>query len=86
MDKLTTTYGAIGCRKSTWHDPEVNAAIPFYHRMESLHCVAREIPQRSDWPRIAGLIDRLVVSAITTSTPIETLLADADRSFSTETA
>ncbi len=27
MDKLTTTPGAIGCHKSTWHDPEVNAAF-----------------------------------------------------------
>jgi multiple sugar transport system substrate-binding protein len=30
MDKLTTTSGAIGCRRSTWNDAEVNAAIPFY--------------------------------------------------------
>lgn len=81
MDKLTTTLGAIGCRKSTWADPEVNAAIPFYHRIEQLHSNAREIPQRSDWPRIAGIIDQLVTAAVTTNTPIATLLAEADRSL-----
>ena len=37
MDKLTTTCGAIGCRRSTWCDAEVNRPIPFYRRMEKLH-------------------------------------------------
>jgi multiple sugar transport system substrate-binding protein len=78
MDKLTTTSGAIGCRKSTWTDPEVNAAIPFYHRMESLHAAAREIPQRSDWPGIAAIIDKLVVSTITADQSVETLLQQAE--------
>lgn len=81
MDKLTTMSGAIGCRRSTWRDAEVNAMIPFYHRIEGLHCNAREIPQRSDWPRIAGIIDTLVTASITTDTPIEELLRRADKSF-----
>ncbi len=81
MDKLTTTAGAIGCRRSTWSDPEVNAAIPFYHRIEQLHANAREIPQRADWPRIASIIDTLVTRAITTSTPIDELLREADVTF-----
>lgn len=80
MDKLTTTNGAIGCRKSTWHDPEVNAAIPFYHRIVQLHANAREIPQRSDWPRIAAAIDALVTAAAATHTPIIELLQHADDS------
>lgn len=82
MDKLTTTLGAIGCRRSTWVDPEINAAIPFYQRIEQLHANAREIPQRTDWPRIAGIIDRLMTSTVSTSTPIVELLAEADRSLS----
>ena len=81
MDKLTTTSGAIGCRRSTWNDPEVNAAIPFYHRIEQLHANAREIPQRPDWPRIAAIIDKLVTDTITTDAPIEELLRQADASF-----
>src|SRR6185437_5855371 len=82
MDKLTTTLGAIGCRRSTWVDPEGNAAIPFYTRIEQLHANAREIPQRTDWPRIAGIIDRLVTATVNTSAPIAELLSEADRSFS----
>ena len=81
MDKLTTTSGAIGCRKSTWHDADVNASIPFYHRIEQLHSVAREIPQRADWPRIASLIDRAVTETISSNTPIEDILRTADTSF-----
>ncbi len=80
MDKLTTTCGAIGCRRSTWSDPEVNAAIPFYRRIEQLHARAREIPQRADWPRIAAVIDTLVAATINTSEPIEELLRQADAS------
>lgn len=81
MDKLTTMSGAIGCRRSTWHDAEVNAAIPFYHRIEGLHRNAREIPQRADWSRIAGIIDALVTASITTDAPIEELLRRADEGF-----
>lgn len=82
MDKLTTTSGAIGCRKSTWADPDVNAAIPFYRRLETLHASAREIPQRADWPRIAAIIDALVTATISTETPISELLAHADEAYS----
>ncbi len=79
MDRLTTLCGAIGCRRSTWTDPEVNARIPFYRRMDELHRVAREIPQRRDWPAIARTIDMLVTQTITTRTPIRNLLEDAQR-------
>ena len=82
MDRLTTVSGAIGCRRSSWNDPEINAAIPFYRRMTSLHDHAREIPQRDDWSKIAEIIDRLVTWAITTSDPISDLLRDADESYS----
>ena len=81
MDRLTTTSGAIGCRRSTWNAPEINESIPFYRRMELLHDHAREIPQREDWPRIAAIIDRLVTSAITSSTPTRELLRAADESY-----
>jgi multiple sugar transport system substrate-binding protein len=78
MDKLTTISGAIGCRRSTWNDPDVNEAIPFYRHIEQLHANAREIPQRADWPRIASIIDRLVTDTITSDAPIEALLRQAD--------
>lgn len=80
MDRLTTTSGAIGCRRSTWDDPQVREAIPFYGQLESLHRHAREIPRRDDWPVMAAVIDRLVVRTITTTTPIRELLEEADAS------
>lgn len=79
MDRLTTLSGAIGCRKSTWLDREMNQSIPFYRRMEELHNAAREIPQRSDWPAIARTIDTLVARTVKTSVPIWTLLREAQQ-------
>jgi multiple sugar transport system substrate-binding protein len=74
MDKLLTLEGGIGCRKSTWEDPDVNAVIPFYQKMSSLHQVARELPKRSDWNALAARIDRLVLDAINTDRPISELV------------
>ena len=39
MDKLTTLEGAIGVRRSTWADPEINRLIPFFHKLEELQRV-----------------------------------------------
>jgi multiple sugar transport system substrate-binding protein len=86
MDKLTTMSGAIGCRRSTWNDCEVNAAIPFYYRIEQLHAHAREIPSRPDWPRIAAIVDKLVTANITTNTSVEELLRQADEEFGRQSA
>jgi multiple sugar transport system substrate-binding protein len=78
MDKLTTMSGAIGCRRSTWNNSAVNAAIPFYHRIEGFHAHAREIPQRADWPRIASIIDQLVTDTASSGAIIAQLLRRAD--------
>lgn len=73
MDKLVTLEGAIGCRKSTWNDPDVNRAVPFYNRLESLHNNAREMPRMAEWPRIASLIDELMLNIIRTNKPVDQL-------------
>ncbi len=80
MDRMTTLSGAIGCRRSTWTDAEVNRKIPFYHRLNVLHQGAREIPKRNDWAQIALKIDALVTSTITTTIPVRELLVDTQRS------
>lgn len=82
MDRVTAICGAIGCRRSTWNDAAINADIPFYRSMERLHDNAREIPQRADWPRIAGIIDTLVTSALNSELPSRRLLQTADADFS----
>jgi multiple sugar transport system substrate-binding protein len=77
MDKLLTLEGAIGCRKSTWNDPDVNRTVPFYNRLESLHTNAREIPRLAEWPRIASSIDELMLNVIQTDKPIDQLTREA---------
>lgn len=77
MDRITTLSGAIGCRRTTWSDPEINKLIPFYCGVEKLHRSAREIPPRSNWPLIAGRIDKLITRTITTDISICELLREA---------
>ncbi len=74
MDKLLTLQGGIGCRRSTWADPEVARITPFFNRLPQLHENARELPRRADWPAIAHRIDQLVLDTINTTEPIALLL------------
>lgn len=78
MDKLLTLEGGIGCRKSTWNDPDVNRLIPFYRDLESLHKGAREMPRLSRWPLVASLIDQLVLNSIDKQIPVDQLARQAD--------
>ncbi len=77
MDKLLTLEGAIGCRRSTWIDEDVNRIVPFYRRMEVLHAGAREMPRMPQWPKVSEVIDRMVLQAIDTAAPIETIVLQA---------
>lgn len=74
-DKLLTLEGGIGCRRSTWHDPEVNALTPYYHQLDQLHQQARTLPQHPRWAEIAAIIDGVVQQALSTDAPSEELLA-----------
>jgi len=78
MDKLLTLEGAVGCRKSTWSDPEVLAVVPHFRQLETLHTHSRELPRTADWPLIASLIDDFVRSAAISNDPVERLLEQAD--------
>ncbi len=77
MDLLTTTEGAIGTRRSTWADPEVNARIPYYHRLDWLHEHARQIPHHPRLADIAHAIDAMLAEALTGSRPSRDLLTEA---------
>jgi multiple sugar transport system substrate-binding protein len=79
MDKLTTLEGAIGVRRSTWADPEVNQLIPFFHQLEVLHEHARELPWHPRLADIAHVIDELLAQATGTSLPVESLLREAQQ-------
>ena len=77
MDRLLTLEGAVGCRRSTWIDPEVSRAIPFFRRLEQLHANARELPRMEAWPQIASLIDELIAYVLQSETPVQQLLEEA---------
>jgi len=77
MDKLLTLEGGIGCRRSTWTDPEVNAAIPFMRRLDELHAPARELPRSRTWPRLVHVIDATVQQAIKSDASTEVILREA---------
>ena len=73
-DKLLTLEGAIGCRKSTWNDSDVNSLVPYYYKLEELHLNTRSLPRKSNWSEIADVIDQLVLSVINSSEEIKTIL------------
>ncbi|MBD0376431.1 MAG: extracellular solute-binding protein [Flavisolibacter sp.] len=73
-DKLLTLEGGIGCRLSTWHDQEVNAIVPYYHKLEQLHQNAKSLPLKSNWAKIATVIDEVVLQTVNTHKPITELL------------
>jgi multiple sugar transport system substrate-binding protein len=74
-DKLLTLEGGIGCRLSTWHDAEINALVPYYHKLEMLHQQAQNLPPKANWAQIASIIDEVVLKAINTDVPVAELLA-----------
>lgn len=77
MDKLTATEGAIGVRRSTWDDAEVNARIPYYHRLGWLHEHAREMPLTPHLAAISHIVDDLLTAATTSQAPTAQLLSHA---------
>ena len=77
MDLVTTREGAIGVRRSTWADPEVNRAVPYYHALERLHAQAREMPRHPRLKQISQAVDAMMWAAVTTEAPGEALLAEA---------
>ena len=79
MDLLTTTEGAIGVRRSTWADAEVNRTVPYSHKLEMLHARARELPVHPKLADISHMIDDMLARAVTTSASTEALLAEAQR-------
>ena len=80
-DKLLTNEGGIGCRKSTWNDIEINKTIPYYHKLSMLHESALTLPQTPVWPKVAELIDHMVLKAIDSKTPSAQLLEETQHNI-----
>ncbi len=77
MDRLTTMEGAIGVRRSTWSDREINAVVPYYHKLDLLHAHARELPVHPRLAGIASIVDEMVGHALASNRPSPDLLAEA---------
>lgn len=77
MDRITTEEGAVGTRRSTWTDPDINARLPYYHRLEWLHAHARELPHHPRLAEVAQAIDDMLARALSTDRPSRDLLAEA---------
>jgi multiple sugar transport system substrate-binding protein len=77
MDKVTTFAGGIGCRLSTWSDPEVNKLISFYAELPRLYAGARTLPRSRQFPALAHIIDAAVQEAIQQDTPTADILRQA---------
>ncbi|PXY41781.1 ABC transporter substrate-binding protein [Flavobacterium cheongpyeongense] len=80
-DKLLTNEGGIGCRKSTWNDIDINKTIPFYHKLEMLHENALTLPQTPVWPKVAELIDKMVLKALESEIPSQKLLEETQNAI-----
>lgn len=76
-DVILTMGGGIGCRRSTWIDPRVNQAIPYYSRMEEIHAYASTLPRVAAWHSISKVIDQLVIDTIDTERPVGAMLEEA---------
>ena len=77
MDLLTTTEGAIGVRRSTWTDEDVNRTIPYYHKLDDLHAQARELPRHPKLAEIAHAVDAMLGKAVATTVESSVLLEQA---------
>ena len=78
-DKVLPFMGAVGCRRSTWTDPDVNELINYYHRMEEIHGYANTLPRSRVWHRISEIIDAMVLDVINTDKPVPEILKQAQQ-------
>ena len=79
MDRLTMLAGGVGCRLSTWADPEILARIPFVDQLADLHSIARTWPDDPALPDLTQVIDELISTALRTDTTSAELLKLAQR-------
>lgn len=76
-DIILTMDGGIGCRRSTWSDPQVNQVIPYYRRMEEIHGYASTLPRTAAWHPISSVIDQMIIDTIDTDRPVAGILSEA---------
>jgi multiple sugar transport system substrate-binding protein len=79
-----TRHGTVGCRLSTWRNPELQARIPAYREVEAISLGARQLPTGPVMASFAAIIDELITRALTTSEPSAAILESAQREIDTK--
>jgi len=74
-----TRHGAVGCRLSTWRNPQLQSRIPVYRAVETISLGARQLPTGPAMASFATIIDNIVTRALTTSEPSAAILESAQR-------
>jgi multiple sugar transport system substrate-binding protein len=79
-----TRHGTVGCRLSTWRNPELQSRIPVYREVESISLGARQLPTGPDMASFAAIIDEVITRALTTDEPSAAILESAQREIDTK--
>ena len=74
-----TRHGTVGCRLSTWRNPELQSRIPVYREVEAISLGARQLPTGPDMASFAAIIDEVITRALTTDEPSAAILEAAQR-------
>jgi len=74
-----TRHGTVGCRLSTWRNPELQARIPVYGEVEAISLGARQLPAGPAMASFAAIIDEVITRALTTDQPSAAILESAQR-------
>jgi multiple sugar transport system substrate-binding protein len=77
LDLGMTRHGTVGCRLSTWRNPELQARIPVYREVEAISLGARQLPSGPGMASFAAIIDEVITRALTTSEPTAAILESA---------
>ena len=72
-------HGTVGCRLSTWRNPELQTKIPAYREVEAISLGARQLPSGPQLAVFATIIDRMMTRALTTTEASSAILEQAQR-------
>lgn len=70
-------HGTVGCRLSTWRNPELQAQIPVYRQVEAISLGARQLPAGPQMAAFAAIIDSVVTRALSTDDATAAILKAA---------
>ena len=79
-----TRHGTVGCRLSTWRNPELQGRISVYREIEAISLGARQLPTGPLMASFATVIDGMITRALTTDEPSAVILESVQREIDTK--